>query len=80
VFFLGRLGRKHQLDELFGDVGLEPFGVTLAFSNHIRDDAAALAAGVFEDLGGAGPGEASPTIGTGVLTGWRGDAFVKKVS
>src|SRR5882724_1716254 len=46
-----RLGRQHHLHQLFGDVRLQPLGVTLAFANHVGDDASAFAVLIFVELG-----------------------------
>ena len=53
-------GGDHELDELFGDFGLEALGVSLLFANDVGNDAAVLAARILEDLSGAGPRQMSP--------------------
>src|SRR5215510_2311412 len=73
AFFLRRRGRrdellklaatacKHQLDQLFGDFRLEPFGVALIKAYDVGDYAALLAVRIGEYLRLAGRGQEPPT-------------------
>jgi hypothetical protein len=53
-------GGDHEHDELFGDFGLEAFGVSLLFADDVGDDATVLAVRVLHHLGGAGARQMSP--------------------
>src|SRR5262249_36721740 len=59
----------HQLDQLFGDFRLEPFGVVLFKAYDVGDYAALLAVRIGEDLRLAGRGQESPTRTQKIQTG-----------
>src|SRR5262245_55210066 len=81
TFFLRRRGRagdllklaafrgEYELDQLFGDFRLEPFGVSLFKAHDVGDYAAVLAIGIDEGLRLAWRGQESPTRTQQIQTG-----------
>src|SRR5262249_35904514 len=58
-----RFRLDHQLDDFFGDVGLEAFGVALVDTGDVGDDAAVLARRIFSYVGWARTRSEAPDSG-----------------